>query len=133
MAPVRGGSSGSRSRNFSRITGYRMFTYEYDYEGPLFKKLISRCNIYLRVAEDTLDSYSKFQPSLFHQGPTDGTFELFSVLSVQYSLEDLSESVFISFDDEKKDLREVLKRIENNGANKARQAHEINRNFQDDQ
>ena len=44
-------------------------------------------------------------------------------------MEDMDEKQY----DEKKDIRAVLKHIENNVANKARQAPEIDRNFQDDQ
>ena len=109
MAPLIGDlSSGVRSRNFSQLTGFKMFSYEYSYTGPYFKDIVTNCSIYLRVESDTLDSYKRFKPSIFIDGPTDGTFELFSLVSTFFTLEDLQRSVFVNFDDRDEDFRSVF-------------------------
>ena len=108
MAPLSGSSSSIRSRNFSRITGFRMYQYEFSYEGSLYQKLVSRCSVYLRVAEDTLDSYSKYEPSIFNGGPVDGTFELFSIFFMRFTLDELKNSVFLMFEDETEDFRSII-------------------------
>ena len=109
MAPLHGDQGiGIRSRNFSKLQGHRVYTYEYFYSGPFCSDIMTSCTIFLDVADSTVDSYRQFQPKIFKNIPPDATFELYSLFSVFHSPEELQRSVYLRLDEISDDYRSVF-------------------------
>ena len=110
MAPLRSdSSSGVRARNFSKLHGYKMYQYEYFYQGGYCPDVVTSVTLYLDVANDTVASYEKYEAKIFREAPVDGTFELYSLLSVYHSPEELQRSIFIRLEDVSEDYRDAFK------------------------
>ena len=99
MAPLNGDNNGIRSRNFSKIRGYKMFCYEFHYSGPLHDDIVTSVTIHLNVMSNTLDSYRQYRPTIFKRVPPDTSFEVFSLMMVFFDLSDLQRSVYVDFVD----------------------------------
>ena len=109
MAPLLGdSSSGVRTRNFSKLQGHRVYSYEYFYCGRYCTDVMTACTVYLDVADSTVESYQQFQPKIFKNIPPDATFELYSLVSVFHTPEELQRSVYLNLDEISDDYRDVL-------------------------
>ena len=108
MAPLQGDGQGIRTRNFSRIRGYLMYEYEHYYRGSYHADVVTSVSVHLNVLSSTLDSYQQYKPSIFKSIPVDCTFELYSLMKVFYSLEDLQRSIYVDFSDESEDFLELF-------------------------
>ena len=109
MAPLSGeGGDGIRSRNFSQLQGHHVYCYEYFYSGPFTTDIMTSCTVYLDVADSTVASYQQFQAKIFKNIQPDASFELYSLLSVFHSPEELQRSIYLRLEDVSEDYREAF-------------------------
>ena len=113
MAPLDGDPSGGiRSRNFSQLHGYRVYEYEFYYHGSYCDDIITSCTVHLDVADSTIASYQQFQATIFKNVPVDATFELYSLISVFHTPDELQRSIFLRLEDMSEDYRTAFLQCE---------------------
>ena len=104
MAPLKG-DRGIRSRNFSKLRGHRVYEYEYLYVGKLHHDIVTNVTVYFDVLSSTVESYKAYEASLFKKVQPDCTFEVYSLLKVYYSHEDLQRSIHVILTEDNQDFK----------------------------
>ena len=89
-----------------------MYEYEFHYHGKLHDDIVTSVTVHLNVLSTTLDSYREFKPSIFKKVPVDCTFELYSLVKVFYSHEDLQRSIYVDLTEEPEEFVELFESSE---------------------